>query len=69
MGTKEIQEIRGDLLKIGHTYASIAKELGVTRQHVRDVVVGKAASARVRAALLAKLGRDPWADNGKEAVA
>jgi hypothetical protein len=53
--------IRGDLLKAGHTYASIAAELNVSRQHVRDVALGRAVSQRVRQALIEKLGRDPLA--------
>jgi predicted transcriptional regulator len=52
--------IRGDLLKAGHTYASIAAELGVCRQHVRQVAMGNDRSERVKRALIEILGYDPF---------
>jgi len=68
MSTSEIQQIRGGLMMRGHTFASIAAELGVCRTHVHYVVHGRTVSARVRAAIVDKLGRDPWANEGKAPV-
>lgn len=42
-------------------FAAIARELGLPEQHLWDVAAGKATSAHVRAAIVALLGRDPWA--------
>ena len=68
MSTSEIQQIRGGLLMRGHTFASIAAELGCSRSHVYYVVHGRTVSARVRAAIVDKLGRDPWTDQTKAPV-
>ena len=43
--------IRGALMMRGHSYASLGAELGVTKQHVREVALGLATSARVQQAL------------------
>ena len=60
MAPRKAQQIRAALLAKGHTGASIAAELRVTRQHVSEVIRGKSVSARVQDAIVAKLGRDPW---------
>ncbi len=64
MSTSQIQQIRGALLMRGHTFASIAAEIGVSRSHVTYVAHGRTVSARVRKAITDKLGRDPWAKDG-----
>lgn len=65
MSTSQVQEIRGALLMRGHTYASVAAQLGCSRTHVHYVVHGRTTSARVRAAIVEILGRDPWANEFK----
>jgi transcriptional regulator with XRE-family HTH domain len=59
MNATELRQVRGELLAKGHTMASIAAELGLSRQHVRRVLIGAETSARVRQAIAARLGRDP----------
>ena len=65
MSASQIQEIRGALMMRGHSFASIAAELGVSRTHVHYVVHGRTVSARVRAAIVDKLGRDPWEEQSQ----
>lgn len=38
----------------------IARVMGVTPQHVREVAVNDRRSARVRKAIAEAIGRDPW---------
>ena len=59
MTKQRAQEIRGDLLKRGESYSTIACRLGLSRQHVRAVVIGRDPSSRVWAEIVRVLGFDP----------
>jgi AraC-like DNA-binding protein len=69
MNATELRQVRGELLTKGHTMASIAAELGCSRQHVRRVLIGAETSARVRAAIAQALGRDPLAERDESPAA
>jgi lambda repressor-like predicted transcriptional regulator len=61
MGEHEIKQVIRDLEDRGVSLAAIGRELGVTRQSVSRTLRRPAESARIREAIAAKLGRDPWA--------
>ena len=62
MTKQELFKIRGDLLKKGYTWASLARELDVSPAMVRSVVIGKNTSARIQDAIYNILGYNPLPD-------
>ncbi|NJM00315.1 MAG: transcriptional regulator [Synechococcaceae cyanobacterium SM2_3_2] len=50
------EEIKAQLRLIGSSLASVARELGVKKQTVNTVVVGKGRSKRIEMAIAQKLG-------------
>lgn len=63
MTDQQVLQIRGDLLKHGHDFATVAATLGVTRQHVGYVVRGARDSRLVWAKITQILGNDPRTAN------
>jgi len=54
----------------GLSFSEIARRLGVSRQHVREVASGARVSGRVRRAVVEALGgQDPWADQSTDSAA
>lgn len=68
MGKDTIKQIIRDLEDRGHSLADIGRELRVSRQHVGRVLRRPWESKRVRDAIVAKLGRDPFADQDASAA-
>ena len=53
----------------GITLAAIGREFGVCRQHVHLVLKGRHDSRRIRAAIVEKLGWNPWPEAGERKLA
>lgn len=61
MGEREIKQVIRELEDKRISLAAIGRELGVSRQSVARVLRRPEESARIRSAIIEKLGRDPWA--------
>ncbi len=64
MKNQEILKIRRDLEDKGMSLTAIARDLGVTKQHVSHVLRDKSVSARVKKAIVMALGWDPGVKHG-----
>ena len=58
---KVFRKIKSDLALKGITFAGIGRQVGANRQQIWQVARGLEKTKRIREAIAAAIGRDPWA--------